>query len=338
MPKVSVIVPNYNHARYLPQRIESVLRQTYQDFELILLDDCSTDGSRSILSQYASDPRVRIEFNEANSGSTFRQWNKGVRLARGEYVWIAESDDYADERLLETLVSRLEAEPTAVLVNCRSWIVSADDHCMGLLDGLADLDPLRWTTDFSADGREECRKYLIFGNSVQSASSVVFRREVYWQVGGADENLVFAGDWKTWSAMALTGGTIAHVGKPLNYYRLHDTTVTARAQQLGLGTAEWLRVTRWFLERVTPDAPVYKKLCRDLSHVWAPAILNRRIPASVRRAILKDAKIIDPHARRRLMRPVATALRMTTARCYHSLRDRFLSAGAGAPAGGRSRR
>ncbi len=111
MPKVTVVVPNYNHARFLPKRIESILSQTFQDFELILLDDCSTDESRSILSSYASDPRVTIEFNEANSGSTFKQWNKGVRLARGKYVWIAESDDYADERLLEGLVAVLDAEP-----------------------------------------------------------------------------------------------------------------------------------------------------------------------------------------------------------------------------------
>ncbi|HVB58282.1 MAG TPA: glycosyltransferase family 2 protein, partial [Candidatus Acidoferrales bacterium] len=100
MPTVSVIVPNYNHARFLRKRIDSVLQQTFQDFELILLDDCSTDDSRSILSSYAGDPRIRIEFNDANSGSTFKQWNKGVRLARGKYVWIAESDDYAGEKLL----------------------------------------------------------------------------------------------------------------------------------------------------------------------------------------------------------------------------------------------
>ena len=100
MPTVSVVVPNYNHGRFLPQRIDSILGQTFQDFELILLDDCSTDNSRMILSSYAGDPRVRIEFNSANSGSPFKQWNKGVRLARGEYVWIAESDDYAEPRFL----------------------------------------------------------------------------------------------------------------------------------------------------------------------------------------------------------------------------------------------
>src|SRR5437868_456309 len=93
-PIVSVVVPNYNHARFLRKRIDSVLGQTYQDFELILMDDCSTDESRSIIEEYAREARIRIELNEENSGSTFKQWNKGVRLARGEYVWIAESDDY----------------------------------------------------------------------------------------------------------------------------------------------------------------------------------------------------------------------------------------------------
>ena len=109
MPKVSIVVPNYNHAKYLRQRIESVLTQTYRDFEVILLDDCSTDESREILRSYASDARGRMEFNAQNSGSPFKQWNKGVGMARGKYVWMAESDDYADERLLERLVAILEA-------------------------------------------------------------------------------------------------------------------------------------------------------------------------------------------------------------------------------------
>ena len=74
MPKVSVVVPSYNHARFLRRRIDSVLQQTYQDFELILLDDCSPDNSREILSSYAGDPRVRIEFNACQ----FRQHVQAV--------------------------------------------------------------------------------------------------------------------------------------------------------------------------------------------------------------------------------------------------------------------
>src|SRR6266403_3876930 len=109
-PRVSVVVPNYNHARFLRQRLDSIVGQTFQDFELILLDDCSTDESQSILREYATDSRVRLEFNEKNSGSTFKQWNKGARLARGKYVWIAESDDYADEGLVERLVRALDTD------------------------------------------------------------------------------------------------------------------------------------------------------------------------------------------------------------------------------------
>ena len=115
-PAVSVIVPNYNHAPFLRQRIDSILNQTFQDLELIILDDCSTDDSRRIIESYRNEPRVRaIIYNEANSGSTFAQWKRGLREARGKYVWIAESDDYADADFLSVLVSTLENHPEAAV-------------------------------------------------------------------------------------------------------------------------------------------------------------------------------------------------------------------------------
>ncbi len=321
MPRVSVVVPNYNHARFLPKRIESVLGQTFQDFELILLDDCSTDGSRSILSRYASDHRVRIELNEKNSGSTFKQWNKGVRLAQGKYIWIAESDDYADERLLETLVERIEKDSSVVLANCRSWRISADGERGELLDSrLTDLDPVRWIADFTANGREECTRYLIFRNTIQSASSVVFRREPYWRAGGADETLRYCGDWKMWASLALTGGKIAHVGEALNFYRTHETTVTAKADQGGLKPAETLTVIRWILERATPDESTYRRLCREIAYVWVPAVLSSRTPFEVRKAILKDAIAIDRHTLRRCIRPAINVLRLALSRRYQEWR------------------
>jgi hypothetical protein len=269
MPKVSVVIPNYNHARFLRRRIESVLRQTYTDFEVILLDDCSTDESRSILADYANDSRiVRIEFNEVNSGTTFRQWNKGVRLARGEYVWIAESDDYADERLLEKLVPLLDAEPNMVLAYCKSWRVRED----GQINGTSPhQDEKRWTADFRADGREECRDYLIRGCTIPNASAVLFRREVFVRVGGADESMVLCGDWKLWMAVALTG-SIAYLAEPFNYHRFHDASVRQRSQRLGVGPLEHLQVIRWILERVTPSGPVRQKLSEDAFSLWTTTL------------------------------------------------------------------
>jgi glycosyltransferase involved in cell wall biosynthesis len=130
MPEVTVITPNYNHARYLPRRLESILGQTFQDFELIILDNASTDNSREVIEWYAKDPRVKTIFNAANNGSTFRQWSLGLGHARGEYVWFAESDDYAAPTLLETLVDRLDRHPNVGLAYCQSWVVDEDANLL----------------------------------------------------------------------------------------------------------------------------------------------------------------------------------------------------------------
>src|SRR6516225_8534922 len=126
MPSVSVIVPNYNHARYLRRRVDSIVDQTYQDFELILLDDCSTDGSREVLQSYADDPRVRIEFNDENTGTPFKQWNRGERM-----------------------VPVLEEQSEVTFAYCRSWRVGEDEQIRGYADSYLDrFDALHWKSDF----------------------------------------------------------------------------------------------------------------------------------------------------------------------------------------------
>ena len=117
--KVSAIIPNYNHEEFLKQRIESVLAQTYQDFEIILLDDASTDKSNKIINQYVQYPKVKhMVFNKKNSGAAFRQWENGMGLASGQYLWMAESDDWADPGFLAALVPVLEKNPEVGLVYC----------------------------------------------------------------------------------------------------------------------------------------------------------------------------------------------------------------------------
>ena len=125
MPKVSVIIPNYNHAPYLKRRIDSVLNQTYTDFEVILLDDCSTDESREVLLMYQDHPKVsHVVINRENSGSPFKQWHRGFELAKGEYIWIAESDEWCEPTLLETLVEPMLRDEFIVLRYCQSLLAS----------------------------------------------------------------------------------------------------------------------------------------------------------------------------------------------------------------------
>jgi hypothetical protein len=158
----------------------------------------------------------------------------------------------------------------------------------------------------------------------ESASSVVFRRDVYWQASGADEKLVYCGDWKTWAAIALTGGLVLHVGEPLNYCRFPDRSVTARSRRDGIEASEFLDVVGWILQRVSLPEPDRVKRCEELSHLWIPAVLNRRITNKVPRAILKNARAVDKNAQREFFGAGLTALRLTLARRCRSLRARFL--------------
>jgi glycosyltransferase involved in cell wall biosynthesis len=318
-PAVSVIVPNYNHARFLRERIDSILAQTYQDFELILLDDCSTDESREILAQYASDPRVHLEFNQVNSGSTYKQWNKGVRLAQGQYVWIAESDDYADEKLLESLIETLEAHSEVAFVYCRSWCVD-DEKPKVFVDSYLNDDSRLWEKDFVDLGPEAASRYFLLANAVGNASAVVFRKDVYERAGGADESFRYCADWKLWASMAMAGG-LAYVCEPLNYYRYHATTVRAKSSNGMVSVIEPLRVVRWIAARVRLTACEVEKVRERQAAAWVPAIVSFQTPLRLKRAILRHVLAIDPHPIRSAMRPALIAARLKVRRHWARVRS-----------------
>ncbi len=157
-PAVSIVVPNYNPAGSLTQRLDSVFAQTYSDTEVILLDDASTDASLAVLRPYLARKNVRFERNTLNSGSAFKQWAKGLALSRGRYVWFAESDDWADPGLLSALVPLLEDHPNVGLAYCQSWLAGPDGRVTGNATGWTeDLAPGRWSGDFTNAGRAEIR-------------------------------------------------------------------------------------------------------------------------------------------------------------------------------------
>jgi glycosyltransferase involved in cell wall biosynthesis len=297
-PRVSVVVPNYNHARFLRRRIDSILAQTYQDFELVLLDDCSTDNSREILGEYTSDPRVTLHFNETNSGSTFKQWNKGVRMARGRYVWIAESDDYADPRFLETLVPVLASDPAVQLVCCRSRRVDAAGRVGSFVDeysGIPGIEESRWARGFRSDGREECARCMVFACAIQNASAVLFPKSAYEKAGGADESMRICGDWKMWCSLMLAG-EMSYVAEPLNYFRFHEGAARNRFGLWGAGMVEWLSVVRWILDRVELSEATLKRVRDYHADRWIRAVLGIGVSWKAKREILLRAKEIDPHA------------------------------------------
>jgi len=241
-PKVSVIVPNYNHAPYLEQRIESILNQTYQDFELILLDDCSTDNSIEVLSKYATHPKVsHYIVNEQNSGSTFKQWDKGINLAAGEWIWIAESDDWAEITLLQILINAVSTNKKIVLGYVQSQYV-IEENDVKWVSAQNKLEETELGTSF-------IKTHLLTGNAIFNASMAIFNRSAYYNVGNEFKTFKFCGDWLFWAQIAQQGDVFIS-GKILNYFRNHGSDVSNKAYATGLNFIEELKILFYYTENM----------------------------------------------------------------------------------------
>lgn len=230
-PLISVIVPNYNHSKFLSKRLESIFNQTFQDFELIILDDASSDNSVEVIRQIISDRKnVSLIINSKNSGSTFAQWNKGIALARGKYIWIAESDDFASELFLSQLVPLLEENNNCTIAYSQSKYVYNDILGDSLLNWTNDLSTTLWIEDFKIDGHEVVMKYWIHKNIIINASAALFRKAAYLQ-SPANNNINYklCGDWFTWVAL-MKEGDLIFKAETLNFYRRHEGTVTNKWQ------------------------------------------------------------------------------------------------------------
>lgn len=234
MPKVSIIVPNYNHAPYLEQRLDSILKQTFQDFELILLDDCSTDNSVEILQKYAKHPKVsHFVINKKNSGSTFKQWKKGIELSKGEYIWIAESDDWADAKFLETLNQTLANNQDCGIAYCQSYQTNETGEIISTMEYWTnDLKPNLWKNSFEKQGNELI-KHILVKNIIPNVSAVLFKKTSLNTLPKEIFSLKLTGD-KLLYASIFKNTSIYFVNKNLNYFRTQKKSVRSKTKKADL--------------------------------------------------------------------------------------------------------
>lgn len=215
--KVSIIVPVYNHVRYLRQRLDSILNQTYKDFELIILDDASTDNSREIIQEYViNNPSIITCFNEQNSGSPFKQWNKGVTLSSGEYIWIAESDDFADSNFIETVLDEFSKSKEIGLVFTDTWVLDEEKRIRyRFSDRKEEKDRITIVKSLTLE--------YIVENPIPNASGIIFRKDAYIDAGCADEYMIFCADWFLTLKIARLHQVI-YLPATLSTYRLHKNS------------------------------------------------------------------------------------------------------------------
>ncbi|HLN21850.1 MAG TPA: glycosyltransferase [Bacteroidales bacterium] len=254
--KVTVIIPSFNHAKYLKQRIDSVLNQTFKDFELIILDDASTDKSKEIISTYLiNNPEIRVYFNNKNSGSPYKQWNKGVSLANGEYIWIAESDDYADFRFLEKELFEIEKSNRIGIVYCDTRIQNDDRG-------------IKYLYSAKNSSKNDCVKFLteadLVENPIPNVSSVLFRKSAYVGSGMADPGLRFCSDWYLYLKIKQTWDII-YLPEALNTYRLHEDSGYNLHYRSNKFLKEKIQIYAWLLRGMSLNARIFYRILKGIT-------------------------------------------------------------------------
>ncbi|MEZ9699194.1 glycoside hydrolase family 99-like domain-containing protein [Vibrio sp. 10N.261.46.E12] len=229
LPRVSVIVPNYNYGNLIKERLDSILKQTMPFYELIILDDMSNDNSLEEIQNWIKTNQVECKLivNEENSGSVFNQWYKGSMLAKGDLIWIAEADDLALPNFLKMVVEPFNSVQGTVLSYCDSIQIDQEGRVLAgnYYEYTKDLSDTHWLNSFSVDGYDEVSKYLAIKNTIPNASGVVFKSDVLQETLNMYlddiKGLSNAGDWLIY-AMALKRGKLAFEPTSMNKHRRHN--------------------------------------------------------------------------------------------------------------------
>ena len=264
-PLLSVTVLNYNYAHYLPESLNSILAQTLTDFELILINDCSTDNSREIIEPYLVDPRIRLVDHETNRGYV-ESLLEGCRLSRGKYLTVISADDYA-----------LTPDAFALAIGAME---QADDIslCFASWREVDDQSNVRHTRraapeDYVHDGVVELRRMAMSSDVLHSGA--MLRRTAYDTVGGYDRDCRYSVDTNMWLALC-TAGRVAYLSTPLFAYRAHNTNLSNSGGALWQATSEMLLGIDRALARVPdadlPDKSALRRAARARALVAVPTL------------------------------------------------------------------
>lgn len=220
---VTAIVASYNHSRFLPARIEGLLKQTYPNIQVLAIDDCSPDRSPEILKSYIDQKNYQLVLREQNGG-----WvevsNQGYELSQGEYVLFANCDDDCDPSMINTLVDALKSHPKAAVAFCRSLMVDEVNSLIGD-DFQIREDSFRKHCAYDAyiDGKLMSR-FLMHSCVIPNLSAALIRKSCLNEVGLFSKNYKACSDWDLFFRIAKHYD-FTYVAKPLNFFRQHGKTI-----------------------------------------------------------------------------------------------------------------
>ena len=253
---VTAILPNYNYSKYIAKRLDDVLNQTYPVSEIIILDDASTDGSANIIKTQVKVlqekfPQIKIKtlFNKTNSKNVFNQWQKGIKLATSQYIWMAELDDVAKPTFLENILKKFDNQ-SVVLAYSNSRFINNNGRVV-LKDTLRKI-------------KDQFRRNILVYNTIPNISAVVLKNQPnLCEFLDEAKQYKLSGDWYFYIKIFETG-KIAHCNKVLNYHRLHQDSVTG-STNLATRFSEMQAIHRYVQSQRLSDERTNKAI-KSLEH------------------------------------------------------------------------
>ena len=268
---VTVVVASYNHAEFLMQRMESLIVQTYQHLEILVIDDCSTDNSMEVLRRYQSHPKVKLVVREKNGGWVAVS-NQGLDMAAGEFIIFANCDDDCQPCLIERLVDAMRANPSAGITFCRSVFVDKHDNLLGDdFSGRESSFRARCVSDTLLTQKEMSR-FLLHSNVIPNLSAALIRRECFTALGHFSTGYRLCNDWEFFFRV-VTRYDVGYVAEPLNRFRQHDTTIRSTMK----GRATYEEFIRLLLGQIRLLDLTFLERCRfrmRVMYLWAMHLLS----------------------------------------------------------------
>lgn len=269
--KVSAVIPNYNYANYIIERIDSILQQTYPIYELVIIDDKSTDNSVEVIDKKLkkvqkkySDLKVSFIKRDTNSGNVFCGWQNAFKYSTGDFLWICEADDSCSPLFLENVMKGFD-NPNTILSYCES--LTMDENNVILMKDLREWIDIfqtgKWNEDYDNTGDMELASTLCINNTIANVSGAVFRKLPsvnFEEMLKTAQTFRLAGDWYFYTKV-LEHGDIHYCKTSLNYHRMQSksVTLTTSAKQ---EYEEICRIQDDIMKRVTLSEEVKERVMK----------------------------------------------------------------------------
>jgi len=222
---VSVVVASYNHAKFLSERMESLINQTYKDIEILIIDDCSTDDSRKILSKYKKYKNVKIIMREENGGWVVT-FNQGIENTSGEFIIFANTDDTCEPNMIENLLKGFNQNPSVGISYCRSQMIDENNKLLG--DDFAGRSRSfrKRCSQSTLLKKDEMSRFLLDSCVMPNMSAVLIRRECFDLTGKFTGAYQVCSDWNFYFQV-VSKYDVSYSIEPLNKFRMHPTSAVA---------------------------------------------------------------------------------------------------------------